>query len=85
MLKKTKKIAQKLKTMKLVHRKVCNSFLKIKVQSIITNLLAFFQFFPQKFTTLDLIGIQYADPDPQLCEKVEYFILSASSRSKPVN
>ena len=65
MLKKTKKIAQKLKTMELVH---INLILQNK-STIITNFLQFFQFFPQNLPLdpdPDPGGKMNADPDPQL-------------------
>ena len=61
MLKKTKKIAQKFKTMELVH---INLILQNK-STIITNFLSFFQFFPQNLP-LDPVpdpgGKMNADP-----------------------
>ena len=52
MLKKNKKMTQKLKTMELVHV----YFVFKNKSTIINNFLAFFSFFPSKFTPLD--------PDP---------------------
>ena len=57
-LKKTKKNAQKLKTMELVHI----NLIFLNKSTLITIFLAFFQFFPPKFTPLDSGGKMNADP-----------------------
>ena len=65
MLKKNKNIAQKLKTMELVHI----YFIFNNTSTIITNFLAFFRFFPQNLTPLDPDPhtVLNADQDPQPC------------------